>query len=172
MPTTACLRLKVGPMLRRREVAAAPQRSASETWQAITRLVIDTLETSPHINTADVESMQLAAGPIGKILVAGGHLDRACLTLVAGSVHCEFSTISGADALRLEENLGPVPGGASATDFTLYLPSPAPLESAVKAAAQSHDHLSAAAPPEPTSAEAASSGPLVNLDALRREAAL
>ena len=70
-----------------------------------------------------------AAAPAGRMLIAGGHLDRHPLTLIAGLVHCEITTVSGTAALTAEENLNPVPGAAAAATFTIYLPSPEPLAS-------------------------------------------
>jgi hypothetical protein len=39
------------------------------------------------------------------MLLAGGHIDRHPLTLIAGLVHCEITTLSGTAALTAEENL-------------------------------------------------------------------
>jgi hypothetical protein len=143
-------------MLRRhRDIAAAPSRSATATWQAITDLVADTLDRSPHIDRADVESVMATAAAVGRPLVAGGHLDHHPLILVADPVHCTIGTISGTGALSLEENFNPIPGGGQATGFTLHLPTPDPLEAVVRATAERSPHLSADPPPEPaTNAEA------------------
>lgn len=159
-------------MLRSREVAAAPVRSASETWTVIATLVADTIERSSSLTRAEAEHAVQAAAPVGRMLVAAGHLDRHPLTLIAGTVHCQITTVSGTAALTLQENLNPIPGATSAEDFTLYLPTPPPLECLVQAAADGHRRLSADSPPkapQPTQA-AAGSGPLIDRDALRRAA--
>jgi hypothetical protein len=101
------------------------------------------------------------------MLVAAGHLQQHPIILVAGKVHCEITTVSGTAALTLEENLNPVPGAAGADDFTIHLPSPAPLQEQVKAAADGHARLSDAVPPAPET-KAANSGPLIDREALRR----
>ena len=154
-------------MLRSRVIIAAPVRSASDTWQVISRLVADTVATSALCTEQDAEAAMQAAGPVGRMLIAGGHLDRTPVVLVAGSVHCEITTVSGTTALRAEENLNAIPGAAAATSFTIYLPTPDPLTRLVADAAATHPRLSAAAPPAPEQ-QARGGAALVDTDALRR----
>ena len=130
-------------MQRRRTIAAAPERRASETWAVISALVADTLERSPSITRGEVVAAMEAAAPAGRMLVAGGHLDAHPVVLVAAPVHVSITTASGVAATSLEENLEPVPGGASATAWTVYLPTPDPLGDAVRAVAAGSAHLSA-----------------------------
>jgi len=163
-------------MQRHRDIAAAPRRSAIATWQTITDLVADTLDRSPHIDRADVESVMATAATVGLPLVAGGHLDQHPLTLVADPVYCTISTVSGTAALSLEESSNPVLGGVQATEFVLHLPTPEPLEELVRAAAERSPHLSADPPSDlETRAEAADrgvrGGGLVDLEALTRRRA-
>jgi len=155
-------------MLRYRTVAASPVRGASATWQVITDLVADTVAPSAALSRAEAEQAMSVAAPAGRMLIAGGHLDRHPLTLVAGLVHCEITTVSGAAALTAEENLNSVPGATAAESFIIYLPSPEPLGAAVSAAVAGHARLSDAAPVAGPLA-AASSGPLIELGALRNE---
>lgn len=154
-------------MRRTREVAASPVRSASATWTVITDLVADTVAQSSALSRDEAVQAMTAAEAVGRMLIAGGHLHKHPITLAAGKVHCEIITVSGTAALTLEENLNPVPGAAGADDFTIYLPSPAPLQEQVKAAADEHTRLSDAAPPV-AETKAASSGPLIDREALRR----
>jgi hypothetical protein len=133
-------------MRRHRDIAAAPRRSATETWQTIADLVADTLDRSPHIDRVEVEAVMATAATVGRPLLAGGHLNQHPLTLVADPVRCTIGTVSGTAALSLEENLNPIPGGAQATEFTLHLPTPDPLEAVVRAAAERSPHLSADPP--------------------------
>jgi hypothetical protein len=154
-------------MLRYRGVVASPVRSASATWQAITDLVADTIATSTTLSRAEAQQAMSAAAPVGRMLVAGGHLDHHPLVLAAGQVHCEIFTMSGAAALTAEENLNPIPGAAKAETFTIYLPSPEPLGREVSAAAAGHARLSDAFP-VPEFRTAASSEPLIDLGALRK----
>lgn len=154
-------------MRRTREVAATPVRSASATWTVIAGLVADTVAQSSSLSRDEAVQAMSAAEAVGRMLVAGGHLHKHPITLVAGKVHCEISTVSGTAALTLEENLNPVPGAAGAGDFMIYLPSPAPLQEQVKGAADGHVRLSDAAPPA-AETKAASSGLLIDREALRR----
>lgn len=157
-------------MRRVREVAASPVRSASETWTVVANLVIDTVaQASEHLRDEALQAMAVAE-PVGRMLVAGGHLQKHPITLIADKVHCEITTVSGAAALTLEENLNPVPGAAGASDFRIYLPSPAPLQQQVKAAAGGHARLTDAAPPAPE-VKAASAASLIDREALRRAVA-
>lgn len=154
-------------MLRYRAIAASPVRSASSTWQVITDLVADTIAVSASLSRLEAEQAMLAAAPAGRMLVAGGHLDRYPLTLVAGLVNCEITTVSGTAALTAEENLNPIPGAAEAGAFTIYLPSPDPLAAAVAAAVAGHARLSNAIPAA-ESQPTASPEPLIDLNALRK----
>lgn len=157
-------------MRRARQVAASPVRSASGVWAVIADLVADTVAQSSALSRDEAVQAMSAAEAVGRMLIAGGHLHKHPVTLVAGTVHCEITTVSGTTALTLEENLNPVPGAAGADDFTIYLPSPAPLQEQVKAAADGHARLSDAAPPAPET-KAAASGPLIDREALRRAVA-
>jgi len=158
-------------MQRHRDIAAAPRRAATATWQAITDLVADTLDRSPHLARVEVEMVLLTARPAGLPLVAGGHLDKHPITLVAGPVNCTIGTISGTAALSLDENLGPIPGGASATGFTVHLPTPNPLEELVRKTAQRSPHLSAEPPARMEATASGDRRELVDLEALARRKA-
>jgi hypothetical protein len=155
-------------MLRYRTVTAAPVRSASATWRVITELVAETVAASAALSRADTEQAMAVAAPAGRMLVAGGHLDRHPLTLIAGLVHCEITTVSGTAALTAEENLNPVPGTASAATYTIYLPTPDPLAAVVGDAVAGHPRLSDDRPPAPETRAATGTGPLIDLDAVRK----
>jgi hypothetical protein len=155
-------------MLRYRTITASPLRGASATWQVISDLVADTVAASTALSRSDAEQAMATAAPVGRMLIAGGHLDRHPLILIAGLVHCEISTVSGTAALTAEENLNPVPGAADAETFTVHLPTPEPLAAAVSAAVAGHAHLSDTVPATPESRTAAGSAPLIDLDALRK----
>lgn len=154
-------------MRRARQVAASPARSASGTWAVIADLVADTLAQSSALARDESMRAMAAAEGVGRMLIAAGHLQQHPITLVAGAAHCEITTVSGTAALTLEENLSPVPGAAGADDFTIHLPSPAPLQEQVKAVVNAHSHLSDAVPPA-LETKAANSGPLIDREALRR----
>jgi len=130
-------------VLRHRTLASSPVRSATATWTTISTLVADTLDRSPVISRDAVEKVfETAAGP-GRQLVAGGHLERHDLVVVAEPMHLAIRTASGAAAINLDENLNPVPGGASATEWMVHLPTPDPLAQAVRELTDRVAHLSA-----------------------------
>jgi hypothetical protein len=159
-------------MQRHRQVAAAPKRRASETWEAIEQLIIATLGRSPRITAGDVAAALEPARTVGRALVAAGHLDKHAVVVAADPVYLNITTVSGTGATNLDEDLGPVPGGAGATEWTIYLPTPDPVGDAVRSAVAGSSHLSADEPPGETTSKAA--GPeqasVLNLDALARRA--
>lgn len=158
-------------MQRHRDIAAAPCRASAATWQVITDLVADTLDRSPHLARADVETVMLTARIAGLPLVAGGHLDTHPITLVAGSVNCTIGTVSGRAALSLEENLSPIPGATAATGFTVHLPVTDPLTDLIRATARRSPHLSAG-PPDPQAGQGDGGlRDLVDFEALSRRRA-
>lgn len=110
-------------MQRRREIASSPQRGAEETWQIITELVGATLERSPNIARSAVDATMAGADGVGRMLIAGGHLEANPIVVVAGQLWLEIATISGDRALTIEENLNPVPGAATADDWTVHIPA-------------------------------------------------
>lgn len=138
---------------RHREIAASPARSAGQAWSAIGDLVATTLDRSTSIDRHDVDGVFVALMPAGRALVSGGHLDRDAITVVAGSLHLTINCISGERALTLidEENLNQVPGAATATDWTIYLPRPGGLGLLIDDVVKGVSHVSTdAAPPEDT----------------------
>lgn len=159
-------------MQRHRQVAAAPQRRASETWDAIGQLIGATLDRSPHITASDVAATMEHASTVGRALVAAGHLDKHAVVVVADPIYLNITTVSGVAASTLDEDLGPVPGGATATDWTIYLPTPDPLSESVRAAVAGVSHLSAEEPPGESTSKAAASEQVsvLNLDALAQRA--
>jgi hypothetical protein len=161
---------KAAEMQRYRQVAAAPQRRASETWEAIGELVLATLDRSPSIAASDVIAAMNAASAIGRVLVAGGFTDSHPVVLIADPVYLNITTVSGVAATNLDEDLGPVPGGATATEWTIYLPTPDPLGNAVRTAIAGVLNLSADVPPGESMSKSANFGAsgMLDLDALAR----
>ncbi len=154
-------------MQRHRTIASAPKRTAAEAWQAVCGLLGDTLERSSSIERDDVNAALEPLGGVARMLISAGHLERHPLVLVAGDLWLEVTTVSGGSALSLDENLNPVPGGASASNWTLYVPQVEPMAKLVRTTVKGHDHLSADEPRPPSqSAAKASAG--VDLDALER----
>ena len=133
-------------MRRRRELAAAPRRTTSETWETLAGVIRETLTCSASVDRAEVDTALTAARPAGLALIAAGHLDSHPLVLVGPPVHLSITTVSGDGALGLEENLK-VPGGTSIEEWTLHLPTPDPVGASVRAAAAAHARLSSEEPP-------------------------
>ena len=134
-------------MQRHRRIAAAPERSASESWATVVELVCESVDRSKHLSGPDVADCLELAGGIGRLLIGGGHLDDQGITVIAGDLHLTVTTVSGDAALSLEENLNPVPGAAEAKDWKVYLPALPPLTAAVKDVASKDLHLSSDNPP-------------------------
>jgi len=161
-------------MQRHRQICAAPRRAASETWSVITTLVVETLEHSPAIAAIDVTGVMEVAATAGRMLIAGGHLDRHPLVVAAAPVDLSIVTVSGTEALTTDENLAPVPGGASATGWMLYLPAPDPLADVVRSIVAGSAHLNIGQPPVGATAKTAAmteAPGLVDLAALARRKA-
>ena len=160
-------------MQRSRVIAAAPVRTASEAWQVVTKLMADTLECSPAIAAGSVAEALLPLKGFGPALIAGGHLESNGLVLVDNGIHLTIRVATGDAALRVEENLHAVPGGATATDeWILHLPSVGPLDGAIKSAIKGSAHLTAKEPPAsaPAKTQSNKSGSALDLDALRKMA--
>jgi hypothetical protein len=135
-------------MQRHREIAAAPHRRATEAWDTLAQLVIDTLGRSKTISATTVGEELKLVRSVGVSLVANGHLDRHPLVLVAPPLHLSITTVSGMPALELEENLNFVPGAAAAADWTAHIPAPTHMEESIAKAIKGAKHLSIAEPPQ------------------------
>ena len=134
-------------MRRTRVVPAAPARSASATWDVIVNLVRDALTASRHIDVAEIDAAMTSAAGVGRALISAGHLDHHAITLVAPPIHVSIATISGTAALKTDDP-SPIPGGSTASDWTLHLPTPAPLEKVVESVASKHPRLSSKPAPD------------------------
>lgn len=161
-------------MERHRTIAASPVRSAFEAWEVVTDLIAETLERSPAVPAGSVEAELAALNGLGPALIAGGHLESKGLVLCDAGLHVTITVVTADAALGVEENLNPVPGGASATDgWTLYIPLPGALNASVEATAKRSSHLSVETPPNsaPTvKTKRVGAGTDIDLDALRDEA--
>src|SRR5260370_80693 len=135
-------------MERNRVIAAAPVRSAFEAWKVVSKLLADTLERSRSIPAGSVAKELAPLDGLGPALIAGGHLESKGLVLVDQDIHLTITVMTADAALGVEENLSPVPGGATATDgWPLYGPRAGPLDGAVATAVKGSSHLSVDTPP-------------------------
>jgi hypothetical protein len=156
-------------MQRRRQIAASPERATSETAETISDLIRDSLARAEKLDLGNVDDALAKARPAFLALIAGGHLDTNALVLIAGALHLSITSVTGDRALTLEENLAAVPGAASATEWTLYLPTPDPLGAMIDAIAKSHSCLSADEPPaDSADTSGQASAAALDLDALAR----
>ncbi len=150
-------------MARHREVASSPARAMAETWGAIANLVAVTLGRSASIHEADVRRAFDLALAAGNALVAGGHLARAPVTVIAAPLYLTISTVSGEKAFKTleDENNSAAPGASTAETWMVYLPKPAGLASLIDEVVSESEHLSSATPPAET--QAASTIPAMDL---------
>lgn len=156
-------------MERTRTIAGSPVRSSSATWTALTDLVVATLEVSPHLDGKSVRAeCDRIAGAMSAVIAANG-LRGDGLTLVADPVFLHLRVAMGSDAFTAEadERLDAVPGGTTATDWSLYVVPPALLEATVNEAAAGASHVKLGPPPAPQSSKAQSAGFEIDLDAFR-----
>ena len=157
-------------MKRQRTIAAAPVRSASSAWQVVSTLLADTLERSPNVSAGTVTETLAPLAGLGPALIAGGHLESRGLVLVDTGLHLTIFVKTADAALTVEENLNPVPGGASATgNWFLHIPPSGPLDASIAAAVKKSLHLSTEPPPSSAPAIKASTAPSespIDVDAL------
>jgi hypothetical protein len=128
-------------MQRRRTIAAGPVRTASDTWKVIVDLISVTLGRAAGMDQDQVRESLSRLSNIGPMLVGPRHLERHDLVLAAGPLELAINTVSGADALSLDENLNEVPGAAGAGDWDLWVPEVEPLAAWLKAAVEGDRHL-------------------------------
>lgn len=160
-------------MKRHRTIAASPVRSALEAWKVVKALIANTLERSSEVADGSVNSELAVLDGLAPALIAGGHLGSNGLVLCDRGLHVTIRVVIADSALDVDENLNPVPGGASATDgWMLHIPLPGTLDASVATAAKRSSHLSVEKPPEsvPASkAEKRETGSAIDLEALRKE---
>lgn len=163
-------------MTRRRLIAASPVRTAATTWEAVADVVARSLGRSSSIAASDVRGVFERLSGAGVALVAGGHLDRTPLTVVASPLRLEVQTVSGEEAFSAlaEENPNPVSGASTAESWKVYLPNPPGLAPLLKEALEGIAEASTGDPPADTE-PAASARParfdLSRLDPTRRATA-
>lgn len=160
-------------MQRTRKIAGTPVRPAADAWATVKTLLADTLERSREVPDGSVAT---ALGPLDGLastIAASGATADAPFTMIAGDLHLEIYIVRGDDAFTIEENLAPVPGGASApVTWVLYIQPPAHLVDAVATAVDDAEHLKVGKPSmtEEKSQTAAGTAPAltINESALRR----
>jgi len=158
-------------MERTRFIAAAPIRTASEAWDVLCQLLTSTLERSSSVPPGSVATELQRLKGLGPALIAGGHFEKTGLLLTDENLDVSIQILTGDAALDIEENLNPIPGGASATSgWKIYLQEPGPLSTALSTAVKGSSHLSVGKPQASTKAVKIENptNPLIDMDALRR----
>src|SRR5205814_9589852 len=122
-------------------IAGSPRLNTSQTWLVLKQLVTDSLAVAHEIDMAQVVAELEAIAGAGMSLISGGHLSRSPVVLVAAELELSIEIVSGESALALNENLNVVPGAATATDWRLHLPSPAPLSADIEQAVNQLAHI-------------------------------
>ena len=154
-------------MLRRRYIAASPVRRADEAWIVIVDLIADALDQSTTIKRAEVVEAFTVAATVGPRLIAARHLEKSPIVVDADPLQLSIYTVSGVEALSIEENLGPVPGASSALAWKVRLPAAEPLTADVVAAVTGSAHLTTEVPTS-IDGKSASGAEFFDFDALGR----
>jgi hypothetical protein len=154
-------------MQRRRTLAGPPVRSATEAWGAVAQLLTNTLTVSTSVSELEVAAALAPLAGLAPALIAAGHLERAPLVLVDAAMHLSISVATGTAALELEENLNPVPGGASSTStWVLHVPCPPTFAAGLNAVISGEGRLTLAPAPDGATSQASAPGALIDLTAL------
>jgi hypothetical protein len=157
--------------MRTRTIKGSPHRTASAAWAELERMVLETLAPADAIDDADAADALASLAGIGPTLIASGVLNDRSVVLRALPLQLEITVSLGNAALTGDENLGKVPGAATAEAWALYIPDPDPYTTQVQAAVAAHDALRtgrAPAAPAPADAAAVAAASAVDADALRR----
>lgn len=134
-------------MRRHRTLAGPPFRSSGEAWEVLVQLLENTLERSSDIVPGSVRDALQPLSGVGPALIAGGHVEDEEFVLRDESIDLAIKVVTGDQAFEIEENLNPVPGGASCSaDWTLHLPTPAPLQNVLAVISSSSHNLSVEQP--------------------------
>lgn len=155
--------------VRHRSIAGSPERTATMTASVIVDLITATLAPATAIDQDNVASELRAAVPALRTLIAAKHLADDPVVLVAHPLRLEVRVVSGAKAIGMTEQLGKVPGAATASTWTVHLPAGATIGSWVDNAVAGLEHVTTDPAPAPTkdTASASNGQLLVDLDALR-----
>lgn len=157
--------------VRHRSIAGSPERPATVTATVIVDLIADTLAPATAIDQATVARELTAAVPALRSLIAAKHLSGNPVVLVADPLRVEIRVVSGTNAMGMTEQLGKVPGAATASTWALHLPVGASLGSWIDDCVADLDHVTTDPVPATTTVEANGAPGVgqvrVDLDALR-----
>jgi hypothetical protein len=150
-------------------VAGAPERSASATADLVVEMLTETLAAASSLDSEAVARELDSVHGATRMLIAGKHLTERALVLRADPLRLEITVVTGDKAASVDEKLGKVPGAASATDWTLHVPAPAPIGDWIADAVRALDHVTIDTPPAITESVLAPAVRVsdINIDALR-----
>lgn len=135
----------------------------------LTALLAETLERSPAVAVGSVADALSPVAGVAASIAASATSAEPPFTLIAGSLDLDFHIVRGDDAFAVEENLEPVPGGASAPDdWVLYVRPPNHLTDAVQDAIVGLDHLRVGEPQRSQPIEASAAAVTIDESALLR----
>jgi hypothetical protein len=149
-----------------RTIPGRPIRSAADVADAIVDLIASTVDASPHIDTDEVRSELAAAVPALALLASGGHLVGEALVLTAADLRLVINVPVGEAALAATENIAAPRGAATATDWSLHLPTPGGMAALAKSAASACTHVSIDPAPTATARSEAATSPGIDLTRL------
>jgi hypothetical protein len=149
-----------------RTIPGRPLRGGTAVADTVIELVASTLDPSPYLTAAEIRSELAAARSALALLASGGHLAGDDLVLTAADLRLIIKVPVGESALSASENLSAPRGAATATDWTLHLPSPDAATALAASAASACSHVSIEPAPAVTASTTAST-PASSID-LRR----
>lgn len=152
-------------MRRARSIPSDPVRTTGEAIEAIVDLVVGAL---PSISEASIRSELGKISALLRYIVATEHTAINPLTLVAGGLVCDITTVHGEEAFDAEEPAVPH-GATSASDWLLFVPLPEACPFDIADLTAAGRHLRPGPLPEaPQEAGRQTRGPVVlDADALR-----
>lgn len=130
-----------------RVIPGRPEASGGDVSTAIVDLIASTLSNSPALDPAAVRTELEGADSLFSLLANGGYLAGGGLVLVAGTLRLTIEVPVGEAALTAERDVRVPSGTATATDWTLHLPSAEHLTPAIETVVEQASHLTNDAPP-------------------------
>lgn len=149
-----------------RTIPGRPIRSGTNVAEAIVDLIASTLDASPQIAAENVRSELAEALPALAILASGGHLVEGALVLTAADLRLVIKVPVGEAAFAAAEDIAAPRGAATATGWTLHLPTPAGMAALAESAASACTHVTIDPPPTAAARPEATTGAGIDLTRL------
>lgn len=149
-----------------RTIAGRPVRGGAAAAQAVVELVATTLDASPHFTASGVRTELEPAVSAISLLASGGYLANGEVVLAAADLRLTINVPVGEKALAATDDHSPPRGAATATDWTLHLPSPTGMADVAESAAATCPHVSTDAPTAVPTARATAGASTIDLTRL------